>query len=174
MKVILKEINQKFLDAGMQRIQKNLESRVKKGKLSEQSLREMMSRLTPVLTYDRATFQRADIVIEAVIEVVKLKQQIFKDLEEVCRSDCILSTNTSTIDITVIAEKMRQPARIIGAHFFSPAHVMPLLEIVRSDLTPPDITRDLISYGSKIKKTPTSSRASLREPTATRRGKSRY
>lgn len=154
MNVILKEINQKFLDAGIQRIQKNLESRVKKGKLSEQSLREMMSRLTPVLTYDRATFQRADIVIEAVIEVVKLKQQIFKDLEEVCRSDCILSTNTSTIDITVIADKMRQPERIIGAHFFSPAHVMPLLEIVRSDLTPPDITRDLISYGSKIKKTP--------------------
>ena len=154
MNVVLKEINQKFLDSGIQRIQKNLESRVKKGKLSEQQLREMMGRVKGVLTYSRPDFQKVDIVIEAVIEVVGLKQQIFKDLEEVCRPDCILSSNTSTIDITLIAEKMRNPERIIGAHFFSPAHVMPLLEIVRSDLTPPDVIRDLLAYGSKIKKTP--------------------
>jgi len=154
MNVVLKEINQKFLDAGMQRIQKNLESRVKKGKLSEQQLRQMLGRLKGVLTYSKADFQPVDIVIEAVIEVVGLKQQIFKDLEAVCRPDCILSTNTSTIDITLIAQKMRSPERIIGAHFFSPAHVMPLLEIVRSDATPADITRDLLNYGSKIKKTP--------------------
>ena len=70
-----------------------------------------------------------------------------------CRPDCILSTNTSTIDITLIA-KMRQPERIIGAHFFSPAHVMPLLEIVRSSQTPADVTRDLLRYGSQIRKTP--------------------
>ncbi|QDZ22941.1 3-hydroxyacyl-CoA dehydrogenase [Chloropicon primus] len=154
MSVVLKEINQKFLDAGIQRIHKNLESRVKKGRLSEDKFKQMMSRVKGVLTYSKQDFQRVDIVIEAVIEVVGLKQQIFKDLEEVCRPDCVLSTNTSTIDITVIAEKMRNPERIIGAHFFSPAHVMPLLEIVRSNLTPPDITRDLLRYGSMIKKTP--------------------
>jgi len=154
MNVLLKEINQKFLDAGIQRIQKNLESRVKKGKLSEQQLREMMSRCKGVLSYSRQDFQKVDLVIEAVIEVVGLKQQIFKDLEAICRPDCILSSNTSTIDITLIAAKMKNPERIIGAHFFSPAHVMPLLEIVRSNLTPPDVIRDLLAYGSKIRKTP--------------------
>jgi enoyl-CoA hydratase/3-hydroxyacyl-CoA dehydrogenase len=154
MNVLLKEINQKFLDGGMQRIQKNLESRVKKGKMSEQQLRQLMGRLKGVLTYDKREFQKVDIVIEAVIEVSKLKQQIFKDLEQVCRPDCILSSNTSTIDITVIAQQMKNPERIIGAHFFSPAHIMPLLEIVRSKVTPPDVVRDLIRYGSKIRKTP--------------------
>jgi len=154
MSVVLKEINQKFLDAGVSRIRSNLTSRVKKGKLTEQKLEQMMQRLKGVLTYDRRDFQQVDIVVEAVIEVVGLKQQIFKDLEEVCRPDCILSTNTSTIDITLIAQKMRQPERIIGAHFFSPAHVMPLLEIVRSSQTPADVTRDLLRYGSQIRKTP--------------------
>ena len=74
-------------------------------------------------------------VIEAVLEDVALKQRIFADLEKACRPDCILSSNTSTIDINLIGEKTRAAARIVGNHFFSPAHIMPLLEIVRTEKT---------------------------------------
>lgn len=78
-------------------------------------------------------------VIEAVIEDVGLKQRIFADLERLCRPDAILSTNTSTIDISLIGAKTRAADRIVGAHFFSPAHIMPLLEIVRTDQTSPQV-----------------------------------
>ena len=114
----------------------------------------MNERLVGTIDYDRKVFGKADIVVEAALERVDLKQQIFADLERVCRPDCILSSNTSTIDVDVIAAKMKDPTRIVGAHFFSPAHVMPLLEIVRSKRTQPNIVRDVIAYGSKIKKTP--------------------
>ena len=78
-------------------------------------------------------------VVEAVLEDVGLKQRIFADLEKACRPDCILSTNPSTIDISLIGKKTRAADRIVGAHFFSPAHIMPLLEIVRTDKTSPQV-----------------------------------
>ena len=78
-------------------------------------------------------------VVEAVLEDVGLKQRIFADLEKACRPDCILSTNTSTIDISLIGQKTKCADRIIGNHFFSPAHIMPLLEIVRTDKTSPQV-----------------------------------
>ncbi|PWZ09461.1 Glyoxysomal fatty acid beta-oxidation multifunctional protein MFP-a [Zea mays] len=90
----------------------------------------------------------------AVIENVKLKQQIFSDLEKYCPSHCILATNTSTIDLNLIGEKTKAQDRIAGAHFFSPAHVMPLLEIVRTQHTSPQVVVDLLDVGKKIKKTP--------------------
>jgi len=103
---------------------------------------------------DFSDFPRCDMVIEAVIEHIPLKQQIFQELEAVCSKECILSTNTSTIDIDVCAAKMKQPNRIVGAHFFSPAHVMPLLEIVRTDNTPPKVVHACIGLAAQIKKIP--------------------
>ncbi|CAI5523368.1 unnamed protein product, partial [Closterium sp. Naga37s-1] len=94
------------------------------------------------------------ILKEAVIESIPLKQQIFQDLERVCKPACILSSNTSTIDLNVVGAKTRSQDRIIGAHFFSPAHVMPLLEVVRTDKTSPQAILDLITLGKNIKKTP--------------------
>ncbi|XP_017983880.1 PREDICTED: peroxisomal fatty acid beta-oxidation multifunctional protein AIM1 isoform X3 [Theobroma cacao] len=91
---------------------------------------------------------------KAVIEDVPLKQKIFTELEKVCSSCCILATNTSTIDLNVIGEKTNSQARIIGAHFFSPAHVMPLLEIVRTEKTSPQVILDLLTVGKIIKKVP--------------------
>ncbi len=79
------------------------------------------------------------VCIQAVIEDIKLKQRIFADLEKVCRPDAILSTNTSTIDINIIGQNTKCKDRIIGAHFFSPAHIMPLLEIVRTEHTAPQV-----------------------------------
>ncbi|KAF0920594.1 hypothetical protein E2562_035738 [Oryza meyeriana var. granulata] len=150
--VLLKEVNEKFLNAGIDRIRANLQSRVRKGKMTEERYEKAISLVTGVLDYER--FKDVDLVIEAVIENVKLKQQIFVDLEKYCPSHCVLATNTSTIDLNLIGEKTKSKDRIVGAHFFSPAHVMPLLEIVRTQHTSPQVVVDLLDVGKKIKKTP--------------------
>lgn len=150
--VILKEVNEKFLQAGLDRVRANLKSRVKKGNMTQEKFEKTFSLLKGVLDYD--SFRDVDMVIEAVIENVSLKQQIFADLEKYCPSHCILASNTSTIDLNLIGEKTRSHDRIIGAHFFSPAHVMPLLEIVRTQKTSPQVIVDLLDVGKKIKKTP--------------------
>jgi hypothetical protein len=83
--------------------------------------------------------QEADMVIEAAVERLDIKQAVFAELEKVCRPDCVLSSNTSTINLDLISAKMRGRDRVVGAHFFSPAHVMPLLEIVRTDHSSPQV-----------------------------------
>ncbi|KAM0984906.1 hypothetical protein ACFX14_012380 [Malus domestica] len=150
--VILKEVNDKFLQAGIGRVRANLQSRVKKGKMNQEKFEKTTSILKGVLDYD--SFRDVDMVIEAVIEKVSLKQQIFADLEKYCPQHCILASNTSTIDLNLIGEKTKSHDRIIGAHFFSPAHVMPLLEIVRTNQTSPQVIVDLLEVGKRIKKTP--------------------
>jgi len=150
--VLLKEINDKFLQQGLARIQANLKSRMKKGKMSQEKFDKTMSMVTGSLTYD--DFTNVDLVIEAVIENIELKQKIFADLEKSCRKDCILATNTSTIDLNLVGSKTRSQDRLIGAHFFSPAHIMPLLEIVRTEKTSPQVIVDLMAVGKAIKKTP--------------------
>ncbi|KAL7123819.1 hypothetical protein ABFS83_14G008000 [Erythranthe nasuta] len=150
--VILKEVNDKFLQAGIGRVKGNLQSRVKKGQMSKEKFEKTLTLLKGSLDYE--SFRDVDMVIEAVIENVSLKQQIFSDLEKYCPPHCILASNTSTIDLDLIGEKTKSQDRIIGAHFFSPAHVMPLLEIVRTQKTSPQVIIDLLDVGKKIKKTP--------------------
>lgn len=150
--VLLKEVNQQFLDGGMGRIKANVASRVKKGAMTQEEAAAILGRVRGVLDYD--AFNTADMVIEAVIEDIPLKQRIFADLERVCRPDCILSTNTSTIDISLVGAKTQAHDRILGAHFFSPAHIMPLLEIVRTDTTSKQVILDTLELSARIKKTP--------------------
>ncbi|GAV79886.1 LOW QUALITY PROTEIN: 3HCDH domain-containing protein/3HCDH_N domain-containing protein, partial [Cephalotus follicularis] len=150
--VILTEVNEKFLEAGIGRVNANLQSRVKKGKMTQEKFEKTMSLLTGVLDY--GSFKDVDLVIEAMIENISLKQQIFADLENHCPRHCILASNTSTIDLNLISEKMRSQDRIIGAHFFSPANVMPLLEIICTKHTSPQVIVDLLDIGKKIRKTP--------------------
>ncbi|KAG4129172.1 hypothetical protein ERO13_D09G061900v2 [Gossypium hirsutum] len=150
--VILKEVNEKFLEAGIGRVKANLGSRVKKGQMTREKFEKTMSLLRGVLDFE--SFRDVDMVIEAVIENVSLKQQIFADLEKYCPPHCILASNTSTIDLNLIGKRTKSQDRIIGAHFFSPAHIMPLLEIVRTEHTSPQIIVDLVDVGKKIKKTP--------------------
>eukprot|EP00268_Persea_americana_P031369 TRINITY_DN3050_c0_g2_i3.p1 TRINITY_DN3050_c0_g2~~TRINITY_DN3050_c0_g2_i3.p1 ORF type:complete len:728 (-),score=159.83 TRINITY_DN3050_c0_g2_i3:358-2541(-) len=150
--VILKEVNEKFLEAGIGRVKANLQSRVKKGRMTQKKFERTISLLKGVLDYE--SFKDVDVVIEAVIENVPLKQQIFVELEKYCPPHCILASNTSTIDLNVIGERARSQDRIVGAHFFSPAHVMPLLEIVRTQRTSPQVIVDLLDVGKKIRKTP--------------------
>ncbi|KAL9363732.1 hypothetical protein Peur_041605 [Populus x canadensis] len=150
--VILKEVNDQFLEAGIGRVRANLQSRVKKGKMMQEKFEKTMSLLKGSLDYE--SFKDVDMVIEAVIENVSLKQQVFSDLEKYCPPHCILASNTSTIDLNLIGKQTKSQDRIIGAHFFSPAHVMPLLEIVRTEQTSPQVIVDLLDVGKKIRKTP--------------------
>ena len=135
--VIVKEINQKFLDAGLARVAANLASRVKRRAMTPAARDAALARVTGAVTYDG--FMAADMVIEAAVERLDVKQDIFAELERVCRPDTVLATNTSTINLDLIGEKMHGRERLVGAHFFSPAHVMPLLEIVRTRQSSPQV-----------------------------------
>ncbi|KAM0947648.1 putative 3-hydroxyacyl-CoA dehydrogenase, Isomerase, Hydro-lyase [Dioscorea sansibarensis] len=150
--VILKEVNEKFLNVGIDRVKANLQSRVNKGKMTQEKFGRTFSLLKGVLDYEQ--FKDVDMVIEAVIENLSLKQQIFAGLEKHCPPHCILASNTSTINLNLIGEKTKSQDRVVGAHFFSPAHIMPLLEIVRTHKTSPQVIRDLLDVGRKIRKTP--------------------
>jgi enoyl-CoA hydratase/3-hydroxyacyl-CoA dehydrogenase len=149
---VLKEVNPQFLQRGERMIAGNLEGLVKRGSLTKDKMNKAMSLLKGALDY--SDFKDIDMVIEAVIEKIPLKQSIFADIEKICPKHCILATNTSTIDLNVVGEKTNSQDRIIGAHFFSPAHIMPLLEIVRTEKTSPQAILDLISVGKIIKKVP--------------------
>ncbi|KAI3858006.1 hypothetical protein MKW92_004520, partial [Papaver armeniacum] len=148
--VVLKEINPEYLQKGIKTVEGNLRGLVARGKMTEDKAKKALSILTGVLDYSE--FKHVDMVIEAVIESIPLKQSIFNELEKVCSPNCILASNTSTIDLNVIGEKTSSQDRIIGAHFFSPAHVMPLLEIVRTDKTSAQVILDLMTVGKAIKK----------------------
>ncbi|CAD7702036.1 unnamed protein product [Ostreobium quekettii] len=150
--VLLKEIDQHCLEAGLGRIRANLQGMVKKGKLKQLQAEQLMAHVTGTLDYN--TFGSVDMVIEAALENVVLKQKIFADLEMACRPDCILATNTSAIDIDLVGRDTQAQDRIIGAHFFSPAHLMPLLEIVRGQRTSKQVVVDTLSLSQQIKKTP--------------------
>ncbi|XP_038890034.1 peroxisomal fatty acid beta-oxidation multifunctional protein AIM1 [Benincasa hispida] len=150
--VVLKEINAEYLQKGIKTIEANLRGFVVKGKLTQDKANKALLILKGSLDYSE--FKDVDMVIEAVVENVPLKQKIFSEIEKVCPAHCILATNTSTIDLNLVGEKTRSIDRIIGAHFFSPAHVMPLLEIVRTERTSPQVILDLMTVGKIIKKVP--------------------
>ena len=127
--VLLKEADQAALDRGLATIQSNYANSVKRGRFTQQVADERLKRITPTLTYD--DFSKADLVIEAVFEGMALKKEVFKELDRVCKPGAILASNTSTLSIDEIASSTSRPEFVIGTHFFSPANVMRLLEIVR-------------------------------------------
>ncbi|XP_015082869.1 peroxisomal fatty acid beta-oxidation multifunctional protein AIM1-like isoform X1 [Solanum pennellii] len=150
--VILKEINSEFLQKGMKAIEANVSGLVARKNLPQDKADKALSMVKGALDY--SDFKDVDMVIEAVIENVPLKQKIFSEIEKVCPPHCILATNTSTIDLNIIGENTTSKDRIIGAHFFSPAHIMPLLEIVRTEKTSAQAILDLMAVGKAIKKVP--------------------
>jgi 3-hydroxyacyl-CoA dehydrogenase len=135
--VLLKEVGQEALDRGLATIRKNYAAAVQRGRLSQAEMDRRLSRIEPTLSYDR--FKEADIVIEAVFEGMELKKQVFAELDRVTRPDAILASNTSTLDIDALAAMTSRPGQVIGHHFFSPANVMRLLEIVRGKATSPTV-----------------------------------
>jgi 3-hydroxyacyl-CoA dehydrogenase len=148
--VLLKEVEQAALDRGLATIRKNYENSVKKGRFSQQVMDQRMALIHPQLTYDG--FAQADLIIEAAFESMKLKKRIFGEIDKIAKSDCLLASNTSTLDIDEIASVTSRPQMVIGLHFFSPANVMRLVEIVRGKATSKEVVATALALAKKLNK----------------------
>ncbi|MDO9196156.1 3-hydroxyacyl-CoA dehydrogenase NAD-binding domain-containing protein [Rhodoferax sp.] len=145
------EMKQDALDRGIATIRKNYESQVKKGKLKQDKYEQRMSLLSTTLSYD--DLKDADMVIEAVFEEIGVKEAVFKELDRVMKPGAILASNTSTLDVNKIASFTKRPQDVVGMHFFSPANVMKLLEVVRGEKTAKDVLATVMAVAKKIRKT---------------------
>ena len=148
--VTVLEMKQEALDRGLAVIRKNYEGNLKKGRITAEQLEQRMGLIRPTLDY--AAVAQADIVVEAVFEDMAVKEKVFRKLDEVMKPGAILATNTSTLDVNRIASFTRRPQDVIGTHFFSPANVMKLLEIVRGEKTGKDVLATVMQLSKKIKK----------------------
>jgi len=145
------EMKQEALDRGIATIKKNYEAQVKKGKLKQDKYDQRMALLSTTLSYD--DLKDCDLIIEAVFEEMGVKEQVFKKLDEVAKPGAILASNTSTLDVNKIAGFTKRPQDVVGMHFFSPANVMKLLEVVRGEKTGKDVLATVMALGKKIRKT---------------------
>ena len=145
------EMKQEALDRGIATIRKNYESQVAKKKLKQDKYEQRMALLSTTLAY--TDLKDADLVIEAVFEEMGVKEAVFKSLDGVMKAGAILASNTSTLDLNKIASFTKRPQDVIGMHFFSPANVMKLLEVVRGEKTAKDVLATVMALGKKIKKT---------------------
>lgn len=148
--VILKEVNAEALERGMNIIRGNYDVVVKKGRMTQEQLEKNMSMIGGTLDYD--DLGDVDIVIEAVFENMALKKEIFATLDKVCKPGAILASNTSTLDIDEIAASTSRPQDVIGLHFFAPANIMTLLEIVRGEKTAKDVIATSMQLAKTIRK----------------------
>ena len=150
--VTLLELKHEALERGLGQIRNSYEISRQRGKLTQSELDQRMALLTGTLDY--ADITECDLVIEAVFESLPIKQQVFRTLDEVCKPGAILASNTSTLDVDQIAAVTRRPQDVIGLHFFSPANVMRLLEVVRGKLTAPEVLATTLKLGKTIGKIP--------------------
>ncbi len=149
--VTIRDIEQKFIDGGMNTIRKNLSREVEKGKRTQENVDSILSRIKPTLDLKEAA-GRADIVVEVVIEVMDVKKKVYKELEEIVPAHCLFFTNTSGLSITEMAAITKRPDRFIGTHFFNPVPVMRLLEIIRGYETSDKTLEIAKEWGQKIGK----------------------
>ncbi len=150
--VTLRDSSQASLDAGMAGIRRNYDASVTRGRLTQTDVAERLARIGPTLSFDG--FERADVIIEAVFENLELKKQVFRDLDGVAKPGAVLATNTSTLDIDEIAGVTSRSGDVVGLHFFSPAHVMRLLEVVRGSATSPDVLATALALARRLGKVP--------------------
>jgi 3-hydroxyacyl-CoA dehydrogenase len=148
--VILQEASQSLLDRGLATIRKNYERSVERGRLTREQADQRMAMIRPVLNYKG--FSEADIVVEAVFESMELKKKVFAELDKVARPNAILASNTSTLDIDEIASVTARPEQVVGHHFFSPANVMRLLEIVRGKQTSKAVLATSMAQARRLRK----------------------
>lgn len=148
--VTIAEVKQEALDKGLAVIRKNYENTAKKGRITQAQVEERMNLISGTLTYE--DFSDADLVIEAVFESMDLKKKIFGQLDEACKPGAILASNTSTLSIDEIAASTKRPQDVIGLHFFSPANVMKLLEIVRGEKTSDEVKATAMALAKQIRK----------------------
>lgn len=150
--VVMKDIDQEMLDKGMDTIRRIYQRRVDKGKMSPTTMQEKMDLVIPTLSYDE--FADVDIVIEAVPEVMKIKQQVLAELDEVCPPETIFASNTSALSIEEMGSTTKRPHKVIGMHFFSPAHIMKLVEVIPSPETDQETVDDVVRFSEELRKIP--------------------
>jgi 3-hydroxyacyl-CoA dehydrogenase len=150
--VTLTDTTREALERGVGRIRENYAGTVQRGRLKQEDMDKRMALIQP--TTDLNAVRDADIVVEAVFERMDVKQDIFRKLDGIAKQGAILATNTSTLDVNKIAEATRRPQEVIGTHFFSPANVMRLLEVVRAQKTAKDVLATTMKLGKTLKKVP--------------------
>ena len=150
--VVMKDIDQGMLDQGMEKIRAVYQRRVDKGKMSAGDMQAKLDLVTPTLTYDE--FGDVDIVIEAVPEKMAIKQAVFKELEGVCPEETIFASNTSALSISEMGAATGKPQKMIGMHFFNPAHVMKLVEVIPGLDTSQETVDDVVMFAESLRKIP--------------------
>ncbi|HEV7219687.1 MAG TPA: 3-hydroxybutyryl-CoA dehydrogenase [Terriglobales bacterium] len=150
--VVLCDVEQRFLDRGLSAISKNLEREVSKGKISPEDKQAAFNRIEPVLT--RSKLSNCDFVLEAATEKLEIKTEIFRELDQLCRPEVIIASNTSSISITKLAALTSRPEKIIGMHFFNPVPVMKLVEVIRGLATSNETFSKVRELADRLEKTP--------------------
>jgi 3-hydroxyacyl-CoA dehydrogenase len=150
--VTVKDSTQEALDAGFATIRRNYDASVKRGRLTAEAAAERMARMTPMLSYDGVA--TADLVIEAVFENLELKTHVFRELDAVAKPGAVLASNTSTLDIDLLAAATSRPQDVVGLHFFSPANIMRLLEVVRGRQTGAEVLATALALAKRLGKVP--------------------
>ena len=150
--VLVRDIADAFIQRGEGVLKKNLEKKVAKGKITEEQKNDMLSRVS--FTLELADAKDCDLVVEAAIEVLDIKKGIFKELDEICKPETILASNTSSISITEIGAVTKRPEQVIGMHFFNPATVMKLVEVIRGAKTSDETYSTIAALASELGKEP--------------------
>jgi 3-hydroxyacyl-CoA dehydrogenase len=150
LRVVLADAGREALDRGTSTIRRNYASSVKRGRLSPEVVEQRLNLISPEVGFEGC--RTADLIIEAVFENAALKKQVFSELDAVAKPGCVLATNTSTLDIDAIAAATARPASVVGLHFFSPAHVMRLVEIVRGQMTGTDVLATVLAFAKRLGK----------------------
>lgn len=153
-KVVMKGISEGELQWGHNNIFRNLSKQVEKGKMTPETKDEIMSNITETIEYEQCS--DADIVIEAILEDMKIKKEVFAELDKICKPHTIFASNTSSLSVTEIAASTKRPDRVIGMHFFNPAPVMKLVEIIKGQVTSQEVHDTVSDLAVKIGKTPVS------------------
>ena len=155
--VVLRDIEQKFLDKAMGKIKWSLDKLVSKEKISEDQRDEIFSRIKPIVDLNDAV-RDSDLVIEAVPEIMDLKKKVYAELDKVANEQVIFASNTSTLPITEIANTISRPEKLIGIHFFNPPQLMKLVEVIPGQKTSNDVTDLIINFVKSVNKTPVTCR----------------
>jgi len=149
--VTMRDIEQRFIDGGMNTIKKNLGRSVEKQRISQKDMDDVLGRITPIIDMKKAV-ENADLVIEAIPEIMDLKKSTFKELDEICPSHAILASNTSGLSVSEMAAVTKRPEKCIGMHFFNPVPVMRLLEIIKGLRTSDETVNIALEVGKKVGK----------------------
>lgn len=150
--VVMRDIEQSFVERGFKNIKKNLDRNVQKGRMTEEERDEILSKIT--ITTDINLAKDADIVVEAAVENMEIKKVIFKELDGICKPEAILATNTSSLSITEIASATNRPDKVIGMHFFNPVPMMKLVEVIKGIATSNETKEKIVELAKALGKTP--------------------